>query len=70
MSLNDSYAKLNRATKDLALNWQQALVSWQDENTRRFEKKYIIRLQQELRKAGQAMESMDMLLSRMQRECK
>jgi hypothetical protein len=70
MSVNDSYAKLNRAAKDLAVNWQQTLSCWQDENARQFEKKYIMLLQKEMRKAGQAMETMDMLLSRIQRECK
>ncbi len=70
MSVKDSYAKLNRASKDLAKTWQETLSCWQDENTRQFEKKYITPLQKELRKTGQAMELMDTLLSRIQRDCK
>jgi len=70
MSVKDSYAKLNRAAKDLTIIWQETLSCWQDENTRQFEKKYITPLQKELRKTGQAMELMDTLLSRIQRDCK
>lgn len=70
MSLKANYAKLHSGSKELFARWCGVTEHWQDENRRRFEKKYITTLQSELRKTQLAMERMDTVLNQVRRDCK
>ncbi|MBI9016197.1 MAG: hypothetical protein JEZ07_02935 [Phycisphaerae bacterium] len=59
MSLNDSNAKIMRATKDLLIYWENVKATWRDANSRQFEELYFEPLQIEVRKAQRAMELME-----------
>ena len=69
MSTYESQAQLKLAAKDLFSQWQGLKVSWQDENSRQFEKKYIDLLKSELRAVELAMKRMDAMLNRIRHEC-
>jgi len=70
MSLKTDYAKLHHGSKELSAGWCRITESWQDENRRQFEQKYISLLQAELRKTQAAMERMDTVLNQIRYECK
>lgn len=69
MSLKANYAKLHSSAKELFAGWQRVTETWQDENRRRFEKKYIALLRSELRKTQMAMERMDSVLNQVRHDC-
>ncbi|MBN1766295.1 MAG: hypothetical protein JW860_13630 [Sedimentisphaerales bacterium] len=70
MSVNEAYAKLNRASKDLFVEWSQTKSLWRDKTCRQFEKQFIEPLERELLKSGQALEQIDAVLQRIQHECR
>lgn len=70
MSINDSYAKLTRAAKDLMIQWEQTKASWRDEKSAEFEDRYILLIQAELRKARLAMEHMEAVLNEVRNDCR
>ena len=70
MSVSESQAKLKQAAKDLWARWRLVREVWQDENCQKFEKKYLTPLQAELRAAEVAMDHIDTLINRIQRDCK
>ena len=69
MSVNDSRAKLARATKDLFIQWRETTGVWRDENARRFEKKYLDYLQAELQKTAVGMQQIDAVINRIKHDC-
>ncbi len=70
MSVNDSQAKLKRAAKDFLICWQRTTVNWRDDNRKEMEKKLIIPLQSELRKAELALERMDAMINQIHHSCR
>jgi hypothetical protein len=69
MGTYESQAQLKMAAKELIANWQNLKSSWRDENSRQFEKKYIVLLESELRSAQLAMRRMDAMLNQVRHEC-
>ena len=69
MSVNESHAKLQRASKSLFADWERTKESWRDENRRGFELQYIEPLRSELRMTQQALERIGVLLNRLRRDC-
>ena len=70
MSVNDSYAKITRAAKELLARWEELEGVWRDEKRLAFNKKYMDPLQAELRKTGQAMERIDAMLYQLRDDCR
>ncbi len=70
MSVVEGRAKLVNASKKLMGDWQQVKETWRDENCRRFEKKYISRLEADVRAAVQAMEHIGAMLGSAERDCR
>lgn len=69
MSVVEGKAKLIQAGKNLVADWQQVREAWRDENCRRFEKKYIARLETDIRAAAQAMDHIAAMLGSARRDC-
>ena len=69
MSINDSRARLRRATDDLLMNWRHACATWRDEKRNQFERSYISVLQAESRKTEQALDRIGALLNEARRDC-
>ena len=69
MGVTESHAKLAFAARALFVLWDKTSMYWQDENRRRFEKRYLDRLRSELRKSELAMEHMDAVLNHIRQDC-
>jgi len=69
MSAIESRAKLVQAAKKLRLEWEQVREMWRDENCRQFEKKYMERLESDIRAAVVAFERIGTMLHNAQQDC-
>jgi hypothetical protein len=55
--------------KDLRERWHATRMDWGDEQARRFEERFIMNLDADLRIAISAMDDMAALLSQIRQEC-
>lgn len=69
MGVNEGRGALARAVKDLLLRWQDARNVWNDVNAKRFEEERLIPLQQDLKAAVSAMDSMAVLIQQVRHDC-
>lgn len=69
MALQDSRAKLSRGIRDLMELWAATKLQWNDANSASFEENILRPLQMDLRTAGNAMDQMASLLSKIQHQC-
>lgn len=69
MSLTSNRAKLQRLTKDLAIRWDRTTEEWNDPMSRRFQSEFLELLQRTVVASSEAMDSMNEVLMRAQRDC-
>ena len=69
MSLTSNRAKLQRLTKDLAIRWDRTTEEWNDPMSRRFHSEFLELLQRTVVASSEAMDSMNEVLMRAQRDC-
>ena len=69
MSVNAGLGKLKRATKDLRAQWSEVRSAWHDQNTRRFEERYVAPLLTRLRTVELTMGHMATVLQKVHRDC-
>jgi hypothetical protein len=69
MGVHEGKGTLSRAMKDLMSRWQEARSNWDDANARRFEGERLRSLEQDLKSAVGAMDSMSILLQQIRRDC-
>lgn len=69
MSVDAGLEKLKRATKDLRAQWSEAKGAWHDENSRRFEERYVGPLLARLRTVELTMAHMATVLQKARRDC-
>ena len=69
MSVSSSLGKLKRAAKDLRLQWIEVMQFWHDENSRRFEERYLTQLLARLRRVEMAMGHMTSILQKVRHDC-
>ncbi|HEX8524360.1 MAG TPA: hypothetical protein VF669_19045 [Tepidisphaeraceae bacterium] len=69
MGVQDGKGVLARAMKDLMNRWHDTRAQWNDENAKRFEQERLINLEQDLRSAVSAMDTMSVLLQQIRRDC-
>lgn len=69
MGVYEGRGQLSRSIKDLKQRWIEARSVWDDENAERFEEKYITPLEQDLKMAVSAMDSMATALSQARHDC-
>lgn len=69
MSVNAGLGKLRRAAKDLRTHWSTVKVTWRDENSRRFEDKYLNPLLVRLRMLELTMGRMATVLQKTRQDC-
>jgi hypothetical protein len=55
--------------KDLMLRWAETRSQWDDANAKRFEAERLLNLEQDLRSAVGAMDTMAILLQQIRRDC-
>ena len=69
MSLAMSSGQLSDARKALLARWEALSRTWNDDVSKRFEEKFIVQLDRDLRDAAQAMAQMDTRIRQIRREC-
>jgi ABC-type xylose transport system substrate-binding protein len=69
MGVHEGRGTLTRAMKDLMIRWQQTRGEWDDANARKFESERLVSLEQDLRAAVAAMDTMAILLQQIHRDC-
>lgn len=69
MSLTSNRAKLQRLTKDLTIKWDRTTEDWNDPMSRRFQTEFLELLQRTVVASSEAMDTMNEVLMRAQRDC-
>jgi hypothetical protein len=69
MSLADSKGTLSRATKDLFARWNDLKIVWSDAQSKAFEETYLLPIEQDVRSALGAMDSMGQTLQKIESDC-
>ncbi|MFT3786346.1 MAG: hypothetical protein QM770_09280 [Tepidisphaeraceae bacterium] len=69
MGLYEARGTLNKGLKDLMLKWQYAKGYWDDAQSKQVEDELLHKLEQDLRSAVEAIDSMTQLTSSARREC-
>lgn len=69
MALLDCKGSLAKATKDLFMRWAEVKDVWSDMQSEEFEKTYLIPLEEDVKSALGAMESMGQVISRLESDC-
>ena len=69
MGVYEGRGQLSRGIKDLMNRWMEAKSNWDDANSERFEEKYLKTLEQDLRTAVSAMDTMAVLISQAHHDC-
>ena len=69
MSTKGSASILVQAVKDLKIEWQQTKALWRDVKAQEFEQKYIETIPDHVVRAVTAMEEIDVLLSKVRKDC-
>ena len=70
MSLNTARSRLRRAHADLRVHWDTVHAGWNDTMSAKFEKRYLADLETRIQTAVAALERLEDVLHRMDRECR
>ena len=69
MSLAESRGQLGKAIKDMNNRWLEVRSSWQDAQADHFERQYLFVLEADLRRALAAMDHMNVVLTKIEKDC-
>jgi hypothetical protein len=69
MSLKASKAKLARASKDIAKQWEETRHSWRDQKAREFEAEFIAPLPDSISSAMAIIDELDGVLNKIKKSC-
>ena len=67
MSLKASKAKLARASKDIATQWQEVRAHWRDQKAQQFETEYIAPLPDSISSAVVIIDELDNVLRKIRK---
>lgn len=69
MSMQTAHARIKQAERDLLARWETTLMSWQDDNARRFATEQLEPLLAKARVAREAMIHLENILSTLRHDC-
>jgi hypothetical protein len=69
MSVAASRSRLIALTRELAQHWQATRDSWTDAKRDEFERAYLVNLFTAVDRAGNALEQLDEVVTRVRRDC-
>ena len=69
MSLPSTRTKLQKTTSDLLIRWDRSREHWNDPVSQRLEVEYLHPLERAVINACEAMDAMNEVLTRVQRDC-
>lgn len=69
MGVFEGRGRLSKALQELMNRWLETRATWDDANSARFEKEFLLFLEADVRTAGSAMEHMAQVLQQVRRDC-
>ncbi len=69
MSLYEARGNLAKAFKELSVRWVNTKMVWTDEQARRFEEEVLLKLERDLKQAGEGIDAMQLLVQQAKRDC-
>jgi hypothetical protein len=69
MSVRSAFGQLEHARKGLLAQWETTRLSWNDENARRFDRDVMEPLMIQIQQMEEALNRLDVVLRRVQRDC-
>ncbi|MEE2809012.1 MAG: hypothetical protein VYB73_06835 [Verrucomicrobiota bacterium] len=69
MSVKSTRGTINKAVRDLNVNWQQCKNYWNDVKSKEFEEKYIAPLPDAVTATSSIIDEIDKVLSKIKRDC-
>ena len=69
MSLPSTRSKLQKETRDLLARWDRTVEEWNDPVSQRLQVEYLDQLERAVTRASEAMDAMNEVICRAQREC-
>jgi hypothetical protein len=69
MSVIAGLGKLGEAAKNLRAQWNEVKTTWHDDNSRRFEERYVASLLARVRKVELTMRHMATVLQKVRHDC-
>ncbi|MAA51970.1 MAG: hypothetical protein CMJ41_02845 [Phycisphaerae bacterium] len=69
MSLPSTRSKLQKETRELLARWDRTIEEWNDPVSRRLQVEYLDQLERAVTRASEAMDAMNEVICRAQREC-
>jgi len=69
MSVKSTRGTINKAVRDLNVNWQQCKNYWNDVKSKEFEEKYISPLPDAVTATSSIIDEIDKVLSKIKRDC-
>ncbi len=69
MSLAECRGQLTKAFRDLWNRWEYTKSSWNDTQAEQLEKRYLLEIEVQVRKAVSAMDHMNIVLQKTVKEC-
>ncbi len=68
MGLYEARGNLNKSLKDLLTKWQYTKTLWDDEQSKALEEELLAKLEQDIRTAVEAMDTMTLLCGQAKRD--
>lgn len=69
MSLSSTRMKIQKSTRELRMRWDSSREQWNDSVSQRLESEYIEPLERTVVSVCEAMEAMNDVIARVQRDC-
>ena len=69
MSLPSTRSKLQKETRELLARWDRTIEEWNDPVSQRLQVEYLDQLERAVTRASEAMDAMNEVICRAQREC-
>ena len=69
MSLAESRCQLSKAYRDLKGRWESVKSSWGDAQADNLEKQYLLEIESQVRRTLTAMEHMNIVLQKTEKDC-
>ena len=69
MSLAESRGQLSKAHRDLKGHWDSVKSSWGDAQAENLEKLYLLEIESQVRRTLTAMEHMNIVLQKTEKDC-
>ena len=69
MSVRSSKGTINRAVRDLNVEWEECKTNWNDIKSKEFQQKYISTIPDTLSSCSNIIDELDKILNKLRKDC-